>query len=509
MMKRLHIHFMLGLISFFGFFVNALGQPYYVAVNGSDTNNGSQQDPFKTIEKAVGLVKAGEIIFIQGGIYNLISTINITKSGTSDSIISLFAFPGERPVLNFSGQSLGGSNRGIKLTGNYWHIKGIDITGAGDNGIKIEGGSHNVIENCAFYRNRDSGMQLDNGASDNSILNCDSYFNADPTDYGDADGFAPKLTVGSGNYFYGCRAWKNCDDGWDGYMRGANDVSNSAENCWAFENGYMEDGADPGSQANGNGFKMGGSDDKTLQHNFTLKNCLAFKNKGKGFDQNNNKGSMILYNCTGHNNLTANYRMIQELAAGKVLIVKNCVDLFGMAEIGSFAEQENNSWMSPFNVTGDDFLSLDDSTAYGPRNEDGSLPYIPYMHLASGSDLTDAGVDVGLPFAGLLPDLGCFETGITGLLNNSLSGEVTCYPNPVNNWGTLQFNLITGGQCKIRLYDISGRYIKTLAYLNVPVGEQRISIDGSDIQEGLYIIRITLNDVPVFTTRLLKKASFE
>ena len=44
----------------------------------------------------------------------------------------------------------------------------------------------------------------------------DSYFDTDPVDYGDADGFAPKLTLGSGNYFFGCRAWKNCDDGLDG-----------------------------------------------------------------------------------------------------------------------------------------------------------------------------------------------------------------------------------------------------------------------------------------------------
>jgi hypothetical protein len=72
------------------------------------------------------------------------------------------------------------------------------------------------------------------------------------------------LTVGSGNYFYGCRAWKNCDDGWDGYMRGADDPSTTIENCWAFRNGYLEDGSDPGTQTNGNGFKMGGSDDKTL-----------------------------------------------------------------------------------------------------------------------------------------------------------------------------------------------------------------------------------------------------
>jgi parallel beta-helix repeat protein len=165
-------------------------QPWYVALTGSDSNNGTELYPFRTIEKAVSVVQAGQTIY----------------------------------------------------------IKGIDITGAGDNGMKIESGSYNTIENCAFYRNRDSGLQLDNGASNNTIRNCDSYFNADPPDYGDADGFATKMNVGSGNYFYGCRSWRNCDDGFDGYMRGADDASTTLENCWAFENGYLEDGTDPGSQ---------------------------------------------------------------------------------------------------------------------------------------------------------------------------------------------------------------------------------------------------------------------
>jgi hypothetical protein len=504
MMKIIFIPLFLILISLFSISGNVSAQPWYVATNGSDTGSGSEMDPFLTIIKAVSMVQPGETIFVRGGTYNLITPIAITKSGTQSSVISLLATPGTRPVLNFSGQLLSGSNYGVKLTGNYWHIRGIDITGAGDNGMKIEGGSYNLIENCAFYRNRDSGMQLDNGASFNNVLNCDSYYNADPTDYGDADGFAPKLTVGTGNYFYGCRAWKNCDDGWDGYMRGADDVSTILENCWSFENGYLEDGTDPGPNANGNGFKMGGSDDKTLKHNFTLKKCLAFKNKAKGFDQNNNKGSMILYNCTGHNNLVADYRMTQVLAAGKVLVVKNCVDFGKLAEIGSFAEQDKNSWMPQFIVTSGDFTSISESSAYGPRKADGSLPEMDYLHLASGSDLIDAGVNVGLPFAGAAPDLGYFEYFITGVTENKLLINILCYPNPVNNRGSLQFNLRRGGRCEIRLFDISGRYVKTLADQILEAGEQHISFDLSDIRDGLYIYQIKLNDSNVFAARLVK-----
>jgi hypothetical protein len=81
-----------------------------VATNGSDTGSGSEQDPFLSIEKAVSMVQTGENIYVKGGSYYLIATIVIAKSGTSGSVISLFGYPGTRPVLNFSGQSLGSSN---------------------------------------------------------------------------------------------------------------------------------------------------------------------------------------------------------------------------------------------------------------------------------------------------------------------------------------------------------------------------------------------------------------
>ncbi len=489
------------------FSVNAFSQPYYVSTTGSDSNSGTLASPFRTIAKAVSVVKAGETIYVRGGTYSLTTTITLDRSGTDNGLISLLAYPGEKPVLDFSAQTLASSNRGVVLTGNWWNITGLDITGAGDNGMIISGGSHNTVRQCSFYRNRDSGLQLDNDASENTIINCDSYFNADPPDYGDADGFAPKLTVGSGNHFSGCRSWRNCDDGWDGYLRGANDVSTTLENCWSFWNGYREDGTDAGVNANGNGFKMGGSDDKTLMHNFTLKNCLAFGNKTKGFDQNNNMGSMTLFNCTGHGNLGDNYRITQALATGKVLTLKNCAELGGKVQIGAFAVQEKNSWMSPFVVTADDFRSLDAAGAIGPRKTDGSLPHIEYMHLAAGSDLIDAGVNVGMPFAGTAPDLGCFETGLTGVQTVSTPGSALFYPNPANETGYIRCNAGEAGRCEVRLHDVTGRFVTTLGDHYVEAGENILRTDLSGIPGGVYFCRVMLNGHHLCTLRILKISS--
>lgn len=378
---------------------------YFVAADGSDSAAGTFTAPFATIPKAVSAAAAGDTIFVRGGTHTYTTTITISKSGNSSAKYYLLAYNNERPVLDFSSMPEDGSNRGIRLSGSYWYIKGIDIYGAGDNGMNISG-SYNTIEFCRFYENHDSGLQIGGGGSYNNIINCDSFYNAD-SDNADADGFAPKLDVGTGNYFYGCRAWQNSDDGYDGYLRPADNITTIYENCWAFKNGYLKNGAT--SSGNGNGFKMGGSDDKDLRHNVILENCFAFQNRIKGFDQNNNKGSMALYNCSAYANGTYNYSISSALPSGSTARLTNCLYYSGSRNLGSFVIQTTNSWQSPFSVSVADFVSVDPTPAYGERNADGSLPGSAFMRLARGSDLIDGGTDVSLDFYGSKPDLGAFE----------------------------------------------------------------------------------------------------
>ncbi|NIT54969.1 MAG: silent information regulator protein Sir2, partial [Aliifodinibius sp.] len=87
-------------------------------------------------------------IYARGGIYNIISTITITfgQSGTPSQLCILTAYKDEVPILDFSAQPLG--SKGISLKANYWHIKGLRVTGAGDNGMEIDYGSNNIIEQC-------------------------------------------------------------------------------------------------------------------------------------------------------------------------------------------------------------------------------------------------------------------------------------------------------------------------------------------------------------------------
>jgi hypothetical protein len=416
--------------------ITASARTYYVSPTGNDLNVGYDINaPFKTMKKALGKSDMTEIL-VRGGVHGYTgdSTVSINKVGTAPGAYTIRNFPGERPLFDCSGLNAG--KKGFSVTGRYWHIIGLDIMKARDNGMYITG-ADNIIEFCTFFENEDSGLQLSAGATNNKIINCDSYYNKDATSE-NADGFACKLDVGTGNSFKGCRAWQNSDDGWDGYLRPSDNISTTLDSCWSFRNGYLKTGATSGANGDGNGFKMGGSDATDLSHNMTLTHCVAFYNRKRGFDQNNNRGSMTLYNNTSFANASGNYIMNSiALDAGSVMTVKNCIALTASGTAGSNgfvsgAILQNNSWQSPVSTSLADFISIDTVGARGPRKPDGSLPDINFMHLVEGSDLIDGGQDVGLTFSGTAPDLGAFELSPAASLTFTFTGNGNW--NDISNW---------------------------------------------------------------------------
>jgi hypothetical protein len=481
--------------------ISASATEYYVSPSGDDANPGTAALPFRTIQKAVGLsstvFRPGDTVVVRGGIYLNTTTISISKSGSSAALYYLLAYPGERPLLDFSSMPFGSSNRGLYLSGSFWLIRGLDVKGAGDNGMYVTG-SRNTIEFCSFFENQDTGLQLSNGASRNRVINCDSYFNRDPGQ-GNADGFAPKLTVGDSNYFYGCRSWQNSDDGWDGYLDTSNDITTILDSCWCFANGYLKDGT--ASVGNGNGFKLGGSTLRDRKHNFVLRNCVSFDNRVKGFDQNNNRGSMTLLNCSGFRDGLRIYSIGDTLAPGKTLTVMNCLALGPYGSLHALAVQQTNSWLPPFaTVTGSDFLSVDTTGMRGPRKADGGLPDVQFLVPAPGSQLVDAGSDLGLPFFGPKPDLGAFETPAPVAVETEeplRPREIllfAAFPNPFNPSTTIAIDCPTRSRIVLRVYDLGGRCVREL--LNEE-REGRISVrwdgrntEGLSVASGLYLLHL-------------------
>lgn len=289
------------------------GKTYYMAPNGSSSNDGLSEANPKDFYSALEGLKAGDTLYALPGTYDCPRRITLTESGNAFSKISVIASSNEKTVFDFSKQTFDSTNRGVQIDGDYWYFYGIHISGAGDNGMYIAG-NHNTIEMCEFYNNRDSGLQLGRGAGSDTIVsqwpsynyikNCMAYNNYDDETYGEnADGFAAKLTVGYGNVFDGCIAFRNSDDGWDLYAK--SDTGNVGTviiiNCIAFENGWLLDGSTT-RDGDGIGFKLGGS---SMEGDVIVKNCMAWNNRLHGFSDNSNPRTMLLYNCTAYNNSVA------------------------------------------------------------------------------------------------------------------------------------------------------------------------------------------------------------
>ena len=229
------------------------------------------------------------------------------------------------------------------------------------------------------------------------------------TNYENADGLNFEgVKSGASNTVRGCRFWNNSDDGLDVYD---NDSYLLVENCWAWNQGYEEDGVSVA--ADGNGFKLGPT---TISAKSTVLrkviNCIAYHNQSWGYNQNGDAlCNMELYNNIAYNNSFGsnwgggfNFNV-----DGVAYYIKNNISYDDEPEAATLGVKTNvnhNSWDGSVSVTNSDFVSLDGSELALPRKDDGSLPDINFLRLAAGSDLIDAGVNVGLAYTGANPDLG-------------------------------------------------------------------------------------------------------
>ncbi|WP_435923010.1 bacterial Ig-like domain-containing protein [Paenibacillus sp. DYY-L-2] len=286
----------------------AVGTDIIVSPDGSSAGDGTVDRPLD-IDTAIDFVKSGQRIILQDGRYVRSSKLEIPNynDGKPGALKALVAAEGARPVIDFDKKS-----EGVVLSGNYWHVMGIDFTRSADNtkGFTV-GGSHNIVENSRFYGNGDTGLQIsrtDSSAvsitewpSYNLILNSTSFDNRDPSD-NNADGFAAKLTSGIGNVFRGCLAHNNIDDGWDLYTKAGSGAIGAVviENSAAFNNGFLTDGTVGAGDKNG--FKLGG---EGIHVPHVIRGSIAFGNGAYGFTSNSNPG-VIAINNIGFNNRSGN-----------------------------------------------------------------------------------------------------------------------------------------------------------------------------------------------------------
>jgi uncharacterized protein (TIGR02145 family) len=410
---------------------------YYLSPSGDDNGVGTITDPWFTLEKLHSELTAGQIGYMRGGAYEYDNPQLLEgKNGSAGSLIKIWAYPGEIPVVTKSSVWTYSTHiAGIYFTGEYFHFKGIEVQGftqTDDNeypGFDCgDGTNHNIFERLNIHHNGAANRLINQDCDDNLILNCDFHHNYDPYTsgdaYGNADGLGCNPKAGTTNTIRGCRAWANSDDGFDIY--GAAGLV-LIDKCWAWENGYREDGVTKGG--NGCGFKLGNAlADYSTTHLRTVTNCLSFHNRSAGFTQNEGLCISWLFNNTAYHNADGAevYNLGFEFEETSIVhVLRNNIAHANQhpanlqANYGNCTE-DHNSWDTGYSVSDADFVSINSAAATGARQSNGNLPVMSFLHLKINSPLRDSGLAV----AGLIsdgdgnayndpPSLGAFEHGTT------------------------------------------------------------------------------------------------
>ncbi len=103
------------------------------------------------------------------------------------------------------------------------------------------------------------------------------------------------------------------------------------------------------------------------------------------------------------------------------------------------------------------------------------------LHLQENSPCIDAGTDVGLPYTGNAPDLGCFEYGMTAV-DKEGRDVFALYPVPARN--SLTVRLLHDGKARVRIFDLQGQLITDRTF------DRPLRIDVSGWAPGTYVLQL-------------------
>jgi parallel beta-helix repeat protein len=131
---------------------------YYVAQNGIDTNLGTLAFPYKTIQRGLDRIIAGDTLYVRGGVYN--EKVIVKHSGTVSSPITVSSYPGETAKIDGAGlaPTLGVYRYLATLVGSYTIFENLELTYPDGSVILIskdantdQDSSHNILRNLNIH----------------------------------------------------------------------------------------------------------------------------------------------------------------------------------------------------------------------------------------------------------------------------------------------------------------------------------------------------------------------
>jgi len=150
-----------------------------------------------------------------------------------------------------------------------------------------------------------------------------------------------------------------------------------------------------------------------------------------------------------------------------------------MLPIGQMATASRTNW-SPFNI------AINLPTSFTPDS-------VTIFAMVTGSgatygildDLSFSNTAIGTPFGNNMT----VPTAVNTISQNKIINS-SIYPNPASGNAEIDFSLTSSSNINIKIYDVTGRLVKTVLNDKKSAGSQQVQVNVEELQNGIYFYTI-------------------
>ncbi len=455
---------------------------FYVAPSGSDSNSGTQTQPFRTLQKAADVVEPGDNVYVANGTYK---GFHLTRSGQPSARITFVAL-GNSVVVNENNDR---NDHNINLEGASWvTVDGFISEDAPKVGLRAVLAQGVTFRNNTIRRAGLSGiltgwvtdLQIINNECANTVRQHGIYVsNSDSPD----DNVVIRGNECYGNNNNGLQVNGDCWVGGDGIVQNV-----------VIEDNIIRDN-------NWKGMSLISMQNSVVRNNIIYDNGIS---AGAGGIHLTDQVGPRCYKPSS-NNIVCNNTIVEPRIAGirmtddatnnrifNNLIVAQWNRLIVDEVGGNLIDSESNITLTSanglfMNPGGHNYRLADQSQAI----DAGVTAYL-------GANAPNDDYDANPRPAGPAVDVGAFEVATATAVGDTpapLRLE-SVYPNPFNPTLTVAFTLDSTRDVSIRIYSASGQLVRTLASQEMSSGSHRVVWDGnSNVGEraasGVYLVQVT------------------